>query len=240
MMKKLALLLILLTFQANAQFWFNKENIKGNGQVITEKRTIGNFSGIKITGAYKVKIVEGTEGKIMLTTDENLLPVIETYVDGDELVIKTNKKFNIKRYTELSITIPVEDISKIKITGSAAVRGMQKFHWKNLDLYVTGSGSIKLDIDNNELSAYVTGSGNIELTGKTQFVEEYVTGSGTINSEKLQAEKVKAYVTGSGDIYLYVKTRLKANVTGSGDIFYTGDPEFLKTKVLGSGRIQKR
>jgi hypothetical protein len=236
-MKKILSLLILFAFSnINAQFW--KNDISGNGNVVNRTRSIGNFDQILITGSFEVSLVKGYSGKIELITDENLLQVIETYVSKHKLYIKINSKFNLKRYTKLSITLPVDDVEGISISGSARVKSTSTFDWSTIKLNVLGSGSIDLSLHSSIIKAFVTGSGNIILQGKSDKVSCKVTGSGSIIGRELISNKAEIAVTGSGDIYIKSPVdKLKASVTGSGNIYYYGTPETITSKTLGSGSI---
>ncbi len=238
-MKKIALIyLFLLGISTNAQFWYN--SVRGNGNVITETRKISDFNKVTVTGSFHVHIFHGKTGDIKIETDENIMPLIETYTKGDELVIRFKKKTNIRKTTKLNVSLPVSKLSKIKITGSGYVKSNETFEQNKIYLTVTGSGDIALKFKLNELYALVTGSGRISLKGKTNEANYRVTGSGDIDAKQINSSSVEAKVTGSGDISAHANREIIAKVTGSGDIYYYGNPKRIKTKVLGSGSIRKK
>ncbi len=236
-MKKIIILGLFSFIFTSCQSQFWKEPIRGNHQVVTKTKEVGDFNGIAITGSYEVILQKGKEGKLQITADENLLPIIETYVKGRKLYIRTNKKFDIKKYTHLQVIVPVEDIDKISITGSGSVNSDSPWPFEDIKLSITGSGKIDLDLKSDQVKASVTGSGGIYLQGTAQEASFSVTGSGSVYAQNLKADEAKARITGSGQIKLRAISQLDANVTGSGDIIYLGTPEHIKSKVLGSGSI---
>jgi len=236
-MKKILILGLFSLMFTNCQSQFWRESIRGNKNIVKENRKVGNFDGIFITGSYEVVLQKGKEGKLQIQADENLLPIIETYVKGNKLYIKTNKKFEIKKFTSLKVLLPIEDIDKISITGSGTVSSNTLWNFEDLKLSITGSGNIDLNLKSNQIKASVTGSGSIHLQGTSQNVSYSITGSGGIYAQNLNADEAKARVTGSGQIKVKAIAYLDANVTGSGDIIYIGNPERLKSKILGSGSI---
>ena len=68
MIKKVIITAILLvyTFQIDAQSWWSNKRVKGNGNVITDIRTTGDFDGISAGGFFDVVLVKGKEGEIMI------------------------------------------------------------------------------------------------------------------------------------------------------------------------------
>ncbi len=236
-MKRIFLILILLigTLTGQAQFW--KTKISGNGHIVTEERKIAHFDKLTVTGPFKVKIIEGKSPVIKLTTDENLINIIDTYVKSGKLIIRINPDFSIKKYTKLKVVVPSQYLSKITLTGSGSVYNEKPFDWHNLSLTLTGSGDIDLISQVNHIEVVITGSGSVQLQGSSDRLKASITGSGELLAKDLAAKDAKVTITGSGEAYVQCSTHLTAKVFGSGNLYYFGEPQFLKTKVFGSGAI---
>ena len=106
-----------------------------------------------------------------------------------------------------------------------------------LEVSVTGSGDVVLDLTSTTIDAKITGSGDMTLSGTVKDLEVKLSGSGDFKGSALKAENTQAYVSGSGDAEVYASNNLKARVNGSGNIDYSGNPKTNDTKVLGSGSI---
>ncbi|SKB57245.1 head GIN domain-containing protein [Maribacter arcticus] len=240
-MKKLSVLLFtgLITLSCSAQWG---KTIKGNGNNVTIERSTGDYEGIAVSGWFDVDLVSGNEGDITLQGDENLLEYIITEVKDGKLVIKTEKGVNLKSSSwksEIRITVPVESISSVSMSGSGDIVGKTKIKSDKFSTAMSGSGDITLDIESNSLSASMSGSGDITLSGTTKDFDATISGSGDIEAYNLEADNVSATVSGSADIQVTAKKSIKARVSGSGDISYRGNPEKVDTKTSGSGDISK-
>jgi hypothetical protein len=240
-MKKLCVLLFtgLITLSCSAQWG---KTIKGNGNNVTIERSTGDYEGIAVSGWFDVDLVSGNEGDITLQGDENLLEYIITEVKDGKLVIKTEKGVNLKSSSwksEIRITVPVESISSVSMSGSGDIVGKTKIKSDKFSTAMSGSGDITLDIESNSLSASMSGSGDITLSGNTKDFDATISGSGDIEAYNLEADNVSATVSGSADIQVTAKKSIKARVSGSGDISYRGNPEKVDTKTSGSGDISK-
>jgi hypothetical protein len=240
-MKKLSVLLFtgLITLSCSAQWG---KTIKGNGNNVTIERSTGDYEGIAVSGWFDVDLVAGNEGKVTLQGEENLLEYIITEVKDGKLVIKTEKGVNLKTSSwksEILITVPVESINSVSMSGSGDIVGKTKIKSDKFSTAMSGSGDITLDIESNSLSASMSGSGDITLSGNTKDFDATISGSGDIEAYNLEADNVSATVSGSADIQLTAKKSIKARVSGSGDISYRGNPEKVDTKTSGSGDISK-
>lgn len=240
-MKKLSVLLCagLISLSCSAQWG---KTIKGNGNNVTIERNTGDYDGVAVSGWFDVDLVSGNEGEITLQGEENLLEYIITEVKDGKLVIKTKKGVNLKTSSwksEIRITVPVESINTVSMSGSGDIVGKTTIKTDKFTTSMSGSGDITLDIDTGSISANMSGSGDINLSGNTTDFDATISGSGDIEAYDLEADNVNATISGSADIQVTAKKSIKARVSGSGDISYRGNPEKVDTKTSGSGDISK-
>ena len=234
----LLVVFILLGLTTTQAQWGNQK-VKGNGNVTTITRSTSDYDSLRLSGWMDFEIVEGTEGKITIEGESNLLDYIITEVEYNGLVIKIENGVNLSpsRNKTIKITIPIQSINEVALAGSGDVKSNTTITTDNFESKVSGSGNINLDVDANKVDVTVTGSGDITLTGNTKNLEVTVTGSGDFDGERLNADYTEAKVTGSGDIVVIANKEIEARVTGSGDIKYKGNPEKVNKKVTGSGDI---
>jgi hypothetical protein len=239
-MKKSILLIVAILFAtaSHAQWWGGKK-VKGNGNMTTETRSTGDYDGIKCAGSMDYILVAGTEGKIKLEGESNLLEHIITEIKGGDLIVKVEKGVNLSPSWNktIKITIPFKDISSVSLAGSGDLWNEDKITATDFDVSLAGSGDVILNVDASSIKGSLAGSGDITLKGNTNYLSVKLAGSGDIHAFGLQANHAEASVAGSGDIEIVSNKSLKARVSGSGDIVYKGKPEKEDTKVSGSGSI---
>jgi len=240
-MKKLATLslVLLLTTSCSAQWG---KGVKGNGKKVTVDRTVSEYDALAVSGWFDVDLVEGKEGELTLEGEENLLEYIITEVENGKLIIKVEKGVNLKPSSSsdgIRITVPVESIDAVSMSGSGDIVGKKTIKSSNFKTAMSGSGDITLDIETESITAAMSGSGDMNLSGSTRNFEATISGSGDIKAYDLEADNVEATVSGSADIKVTAKEMLKARVSGSGDISYRGNPKKVDTKTSGSGDISK-
>ena len=239
-MNKSILLIAALLFVSvsHAQWWGGKK-IKGNGNMTTETRSTGDYDGIKCAGSMDYILVAGTEGKIKLEGESNLLEHIITEIKGGNLIVKIENGVNLSPSWNktIKITIPFKDISNVSLAGSGDLWNEDKITATNFDVSLAGSGDVILNLDASSVEGSLAGSGDITLKGNTNNLSVKLSGSGDIHAFDLQSNHTTASIAGSGNIEIVSKQSLKARVTGSGDIEYKGKPSKEDTKVTGSGSI---
>ena len=238
-MKRTISLLAITLFSVSISFAQWNEKIKGNGNFTTITRTTSDYDGIKCSGSFDYVLVKGTEGKITLEGESNLLEYIITEVKNNKLVVKVENNVNLRTTSnkEIKITIPFQDINEVSMAGSGNLTSKDVITSNDLKVAMAGSGKVKLNVKANNIESSMAGSGNLTLSGSTNSLEADIAGSGDFNGFGLEANETDVSVAGSGDAEVVSNKSLKARVAGSGDIRYKGNPEKEDTKVAGSGKI---
>ncbi|WP_420322142.1 head GIN domain-containing protein [Flagellimonas sp.] len=240
-MKKLITLGLALSLVAvtNAQWG---KRVKGNGDVVTIDRSVGDYDEVALAGWFDVELVSGQEGELTLKGESNLLEYVKTEVKNGKLVIKVEKGVNLRPSnwnSSIHITVPVESINTVTLSGSGDIVGKTTLKADEFSTRMSGSGDITLSVQAQSVSAALSGSGDIRLNGKTSDFNVQVSGSGDVSAYELEAENVSAQVSGSADVRVTANQSLNAQVSGSGDIHYRGNPDKVKSKASGSGDISK-
>lgn len=230
-------ILFLSTTTIYAQWGKNK--VVGNGNVVSKEVTTPDYEMIKVMGDFDVQLEQGDEGTIIIKTDENLHEYIITEVkDNNTLVIRVKKSVTLKTRKGIHVTIPIRDLSGIKLLGSGEIDSKDIIKAYNFDIELSGSGDIHLDLNVTDLNARVNGSGDMSLEGNAKNFEVKISGSGDFDGAALYAENTQVYVSGSGDAKVSASSSIKARVNGSGEIKYAGGPELRDIKVSGSGTVK--
>jgi Putative auto-transporter adhesin, head GIN domain len=195
-----------------------KESIDGNGNLITEKRTISaKFTAIRLQSTANVVLKQGSPVSVEVTSSSNILSAITTNVVGNTLVIDTEGSIITNAATEVTITVP----NLAEIIASS-----------------TGDISTEGNFIFNDLIVAVSGTGDIKLAGTCKNMTVKSTGLGDIEAFDMPADMVVATLSSMGNLKTTVKNILNVTISGSGDVFYKGNPTLL-TRITGSGDIKK-
>jgi hypothetical protein len=214
------------------------KRIRGNGNVRTEQRTPGNFRSVASHGSFTVYISSGPQS-LKIEAEDNLLPYIETYVDGSTLHIDTKDNFWLRPSREVRVYVSSPDFESIHSFGSGDIIGQSKItDSSHLKLGVSGSADIKMDVDAPDVDAEINGSGDIDLKGETKTFNGEIHGSGNVRAMDLKSEDATIRIYGSGDADLFASMKLDVHVGGSGDVRYKGNPQ-VSSNIAGSGSVKK-
>ena len=202
-------------------FSCSKDHIRGNGNIITEQRTIAPFTHVHTNADINVHIIYGTEQKITVKGYENLVAITETRLSNHTLIINYDNNYYNVRNSNVEVFIEMPVLTELYTNGSA-------------DMWANGFAS------GTNIFAHSNGSGDINITNSTYTNAELnINGNGKINAQGLNSLSADAAIAGSGDIEVSCSQFLNARISGSGDISYWGNP-VVTVNISGSGTVRKR
>ncbi|MBN2480540.1 MAG: DUF2807 domain-containing protein [Bacteroidales bacterium] len=210
-----------------------------SGQTARTTRDLPAFASVSLAISADVLISQGDRQQVEIEADENVIDIIETNVNGDDLVIKT-EDFFWRNMGQVRIYITMPDIKALQVSGSGDITTQTPVNTDDIRLNISGSGSIVIeDLKSGDVNATITGSGDVRITGNASAnnLKAVITGSGDFRAEDLAFENAVVNITGSGTARIRVLNELKTNITGSGDVYYRGDP-LIDARSTGSGRTR--
>src|SRR5258707_15591094 len=119
----------------------SRPGIKGDGVTKTSDRPISDFSTLEVAGAYQIKWSSGKPA-LTISTDENLLPLIATIIDGNTLQIDC--KENLRPTKRITINVSSAALSDVRLAGAVSFTS-SKLSGPVLKLESNGASSIIVD-----------------------------------------------------------------------------------------------
>ena len=100
----------------------NWQGIRGNGHVVTDQRTLEDFSEIYARGgAFNIEWRSGPPS-VAITTDENLLTHIETRKIDNRLELRTRERLRPSHGRSISMIVSSSTRSGAKLSGAADLK----------------------------------------------------------------------------------------------------------------------
>ena len=220
-------------------FFTSCEKIKGEGPVISETRTVNQFSGIELNIHATINFTQGPNQMLELKGQSNMLNILETYVAGSNLVIKFRNDIKIGKHEPITINISAPDLNNIVINGSGKIITTGNLANNESKLQVNGSGNIEIkQLNVLKLDAVIAGSGDIKIVQGTANEERLkIIGSGNFYLGDILAKDVHTHISGSGNTEVNVTDNLNVVIEGSGNVYYKGQPQQVNTTITGSGKV---
>ena len=208
-----------------------------------ENRNVGSFTKIGLGYPAHVELRKGSTHSVKVEGDADQLAMLITEVKDGKLYIKRKDSDSWKNWNSdskrVTIYITTPALEAVSVSGSGKIVSTDTFKGASMDLAVSGSGSISLQADVENLSSRISGSGSIYLKGESEKTTAAISGSGSLKGFDFETKDATVKISGSGSCEINAKGSLKSNISGSGRVSYTGSPS-VDSRVSGSGSVKRR
>jgi len=191
--------------------------IHGNGHIKTDERPVSAFANIDARGGFIIEWQSGTPS-LRITTDENLLPYIDSNVSGDTLHLRTREQIRPTHGIRVVISSPTRAGARI-------------------------SGAVKLDakqLSGPRFALESRGASRVSLDGNIDELLADMTGASELAASALQTKTAEISTTGAGNAEVAVAETLKVVITGAGKVQYSGNPPTIEKHISGAGSVRHR
>lgn len=199
-----------------------KHTLYGQGDTITETRSLSDFTEVEANGDVDVVVFPSNTNKVIITSYENLVPVFETNIRNGKLTLQFPDRYYNVRHNNIHIDLYTTSMNSFSLNGSGKTNILQGFPEGDMGLEINGSGDINIG------------------TNKFNTMHCNISGSGSINGRDCVTDNAFIRISGSGNVDLTVLKKLDVHISGSGDVNYWGSPEVVNTDISGSGNVRKK
>jgi hypothetical protein len=191
--------------------------IRGNGEIKTEQRPTAAFAELEAGGAFEIEWKNGSPA-VRITTDENLLPFIQSDVADKKLRLRTRDHLWPTHGIKVVISSPTR--TSAKMTGAVKLTVTQ-----------LSGGSFALESK---------GASEVTLDGSVDRLLVDMTGASQLAADKLQVKSAEISTTGAGDAQVAVTETLNVVITGAGKVTYSGNPPTIRKQITGAATIRHK
>jgi hypothetical protein len=218
----------------------HNRTIKGSGTISSETRSVSGFKSIDVSSALTVIYTEGTDYKVEVFADDNLIKYITTEIKGDELQIGIQEHKSFKKVTKTEIHVTSPAISGIEASGASVFNATNTLHATDLTLHLSGASVADLTIESSSLKGHLSGASNASIDGSTNFCTLEASGASIYQMEDFTTSTVSVDFSGASSGSIKVENSLSASLSGASTLSYYGNPTITYINTSGSSSVIKK
>lgn len=211
----------------------------GSGNIISESRPVGNFSGISVGGGFEVEVMIGPVTEVVVEADDNIIKYIETATSGNVLRITTEDMHN---YSDVHMKVYITTPALISVKASAAAEVVVKdllVSKEKLSFKASSGGNIQAEVDGPEIETDVSSGASVNLNGKTKTYLAEASSGAEIRSRDLLSEITTVKTSSGSSAQVHASVNLIASASSGSSISYHGAANVNKTVSSGASVSKK-
>lgn len=202
-----------------------------------EFRQVADFTGIKVSGAFIITVIQGKGHAVKIEAEQQMLARIRTEVKDGILNIYTEGKTETEN--PMMVYVTMEELKKAEANGASRIRSESELRANDVSLCTSGAGSIELKLKAAEIEIVSTGAGKIELSGTASKLMASLSGASSLSAYDLQADFASIKTTDASHAKITAHDTFNGQANGASYINYKGAPEHKKISTRGASFIEK-
>jgi len=180
----------------------DNDQLEGSGNIISDDRSGNAFSAIDVSDALNVTINQGSEHRLIVRGDDNLITRITTSISNGVLTASLRSG----SYRNTNFTIEITTPTLTNIIFNDATEGMLNF------------------VSTEGISIELNDAADLDMSGSSPSLDLDVNDASDLNGFSFTTEVCTADVNDASDVRLTVIERLSGSVSDASEFRYRGNP----------------
>ena len=221
------------------------------------QRNLQPFKQLYVKQGIEVTLIKGTEYKAKVDVSGCDSQDVLTEVNNGRLTIRMRPNGRYKNI-EVKVALTYVNLNEIDVSSAGIVMGSDLLESEVLDIEVSSSGSLELNIlsnrldlevssagfvalnlEVNRLEVDISSAGNVELTGQVHDQALYISSGAHYEGFKMISERTLVDISSGGLAQVYAKEKLDVHASSGGSVEFQGSPVSLSKRLSSGGSVSK-
>lgn len=205
----------------------------GSGKDATQTREVGAFKTLSLQSGVQATVTTGARA-VSVTTDDNLVELVETVVENDTLIVRMKPGVTISTSRGLRATISNDVIEGVSASGGAIVTApaTSATTWRG---EASGGSTLTLSgVSTTTATFIVSGGSTLNVGGQATDTSITASGGSTVTSTGLVTTKLTVDFTGGSTGRLRASGAVSGSASGGSTLTITGAQSVMIDATGGS------
>lgn len=216
-------------------------SIEGSGNVVSQTEEFTGFGKVSVSHTFEVEIRQAESFSVVVRVDDNIVEHLQVVKRGStlEIGLKPGNSYDISDATmEAEVAMP--ELTGLELSGSskATITGFGSS--KDLAIDLSGSSSLRGDIEAGNVRIDASGSSSLLLTGSGRHLRVNASGSSEIELADFVVDDADIEASGGSDVSVDAGGTLTVDASGGSRVTYLGNPTLGSVEMSGGASVERR
>jgi Putative auto-transporter adhesin, head GIN domain len=215
--------------------------LQGNGTLGVRTHQVSSFTRLHLCVQGTLELHQGTEEKVVVETDENLLDFVGVVNSGHTLFVNTANKLRHPVYSQLRVAVYLRQLQHLDIANylhSSVVCSKPLCAIEPLDIKIRSIGDTQLLLQADVLNLHCASQGRVTVAGTAGQVLINNKSEGELDCRDLAAQHLKLFNMGVGNVQVRAEQTIRIQHKGVGNVHYSGSGRLLDVQQYGMGEVK--
>ena len=213
--------------------------LQGNGTLAVRTAPVSSFTRLQLRVHGTVELRHGSEEKVVIETDDNLLDQVSVTNAGETLYVTTENKLLRPTYSQLRVVVYLRQLQHLNIANHGPVVCPEPLRAiEPLDIRIHSNGDTQLLLQADVLNLHCACAGHVLVAGSAGQVLLNNKSEGELDCRDLAAQHLKLVNMGVGNVRVRAEQTIRIQHRGIGFVHYTGPARLLEVRQQGEGEVK--
>jgi hypothetical protein len=232
-------LLLVAVLLLSLGFTAYENSITGSGMVVRELRETSPFSSVSVSSAIKLVLTQGSVYEVVVSADDNLLPLVVTKVSGSTLNVGLEPLTSLRRYKEIVVYVTAPEIHSISCSGASEVNATNALSQESLTIKSSGASEVNLRVDARYLKVEGSGASEITMEGSAGSLMAKISGASEMKSYGLNCLIAEVELSGASNMRVSADEKVIGKASGASSLCVKGNAS-VNVRTSGASSVAKR
>lgn len=213
------------------------------GKTVVNTQRIPGIHSILADGIVDVHITKGDTELVRYEFNDGDFENESTFENGELEIDFSSAHHGFSFFgtstSNVDVYVTVKELKRISMDGIGSIKTTNKLLVDKLNIRNEGTGSIKIEVDGNEIDARNDGVGSLTLLGSATKASLSNSGVGSVHAEAFIVQVLDADNDGVGSMKVFAEKEISMRNSGVGSIKHGGNAQVIKSNSDGVGSITK-
>ncbi len=212
--------------------------VVGNGKRVTTTRDQPAFTRVDVSSAIELTATPGP-AKVTVSTDENLQEFIETFVEGDRLVVRVRDEVNLGFPHRIFVEVSSPRLEALTASGASTAR-FGATACDRFELEASGASTVSVTgLDSTLVKANASGSSTVRATGTSKQLDADASGSSSMLIRELSSTNATVRADGASVLQFTATGTASGHASGASTIEIFGHPASAQIDSSGASTVRR-
>lgn len=199
--------------------------VKGSGTLAEETRDLPDFAALELSGSVAAEVKPGENARIVLSGDDNILPLVTTEVRDGRLVVGFKPGQNVQARTPLKATITANrPLEAVELSGATTCR-IEAPTAPAVKAGLSGATNLALPaFDATSLDLDASGTSTATAAGRVDTLKAGASGASKLRLAGLDARTADVNLSGASSGEIRASDELRGDASGASNLTILGKP----------------
>lgn len=208
------------------------------GPVVEEQRNVEDFYKLEVSSGIDVKLLQGSQHRVVIKASENIMDDVETEVINGKLKVSMERNW-FRGGASVEAEITFVELTSIDLSAGSDLESEGNLVFDDLEIRASAGSDLKMNLEASSVNLMASSGSDATISGSAKFFEAKVSSGSDVNAYDFETANATLECSSGSDVKAFVTETLNVKASSGSDVHYRGDPNLVEVNTSSGADLIK-